>query len=204
MSFASRSHAVLPLAALLLACTASHATITLVHGQRINMAELFAPGSDRRVAIDDKIFTFESYTSSQFDKSEFTVVGYVSETVNQWGLHEVGFDITGSFQDGNPRDGLMHELNLQYSVEVSPEAYSRHVRLCDTHLLFDGMATGVGSYARVDETIWDLDANRFLGNMSAYDKFGPPHMTKLSDMRDFCDLYGVDGYRAFEVNKDLK
>jgi hypothetical protein len=193
-----------PLLLALVAASSSHAVIVLGNGDQVNMSTIFAQGGDRKVLIDDKIFTFESYTSSQFSMSNFTVIGFVSAGVNQWGLHNVGFDITGPFGDGTPGDLIGHELNLQYTVEVTPEAYARDVRLCDTHLTFNGAANGNGSFSRVDETVWDLDTNTFLGNMSAFDFAGPPRSTRLTDARDWCQIYDTHGYRAFEVNKDLK
>jgi hypothetical protein len=192
-----------PLAAMLVTAS-SHAVIVLGNGDSVNMSTIFAAGSDRKVLIDDKIFTFESYTSSQFSMSNFSVIGFISASTNQWGLHNVGFDITGPFGDGTPGDLLGHEMNLQYSVEVTPEAYARDVRLCDTGLTFNGSAGGNGSYARVDETVWDLYGNVFLGNLSAFDHAGPPRSTRLTDARDWCQMYDTHGYRAFEVNKDLK
>lgn len=192
-----------PLAALALACPA-HAVIVLGNGQSVNMADIFASGSDRKVMIDDKIFTFESIRSSVFSSSQFQVVGFISAGTNQWGLHNVGFDITGPFGDGTPGDGGYHEMNLQYTVEVAPEFYARDVRLCDVGLVFNGSAGGPGSIASVDETVWDLDANMFLGNLRAYDYAGDEQETQLTDYANFCEIYGVDGYRAFEVNKDIK
>lgn len=183
----------------------AHAVVVLGNGDSINLGALMSPTSDRTVIVNDKMFVFESFSSSQFDAGLFSVIGFVSAATNQWGLHNVGFDITGPFGDGSPGDGVAHEMNLQYNVAVAPDAYAQDVRLCDAHLTFNGSANGTGSYARVDETIWDLDTNSFLGNMSAYDHFGPPSMTRLTDARDFCRLYdNMHGWRAFEVNKDLK
>ena len=192
-----------PLAALAMACPA-HAMIVLGNGQSVSMADIFASGSDRKVMIDDKIFTFESIRSSVFSASQFQVVGFISAGTNQYGLHNVGFDITGPFGDGTPGDGTYHEMNLQYSVEVAPEFYARDVRLCDVELVFNGSAGGPGSIASVDETVWDLDANRFLGNLRAYDYAGDEQETQLNDYANFCEIYGVHGYRAFEINKDIK
>jgi hypothetical protein len=93
-------------------------------------------------------------------------------------------------------------MNLQYSVAVRPEYYARDVRLCDTRLTFNGSAGGAGSYARVDETVWDLDTNTFLGSLAVYDHAGL--FQRYEDEKDWCDIYGTHGYRAFEVNKDLK
>jgi hypothetical protein len=156
------------------------------------------------VIIDDKLFTFESFSSSQFDASNFSVIGFISAGTNQYGLRNVGFDLTGPFGDGTLGDNLVHEMNIQYEVSVLPDYYSNGVRLCDARLTFNGSAGGDGSFSRVDETIWDLDTNTYLGQMEVYDIANTPNITKFVDAIDFCDVYGTDGYRAFEVNKDLK
>lgn len=189
--------------ALVLGSQAS-AVIVLGNGDSVNLGALFAAGSDRKVQIDDKIFTFESVRSSTFQSSDFSVVGFISANTNQWGLHNVGFDLTGPFGDGTPGNGGMSEMNLQYTVEVMPEFYARDIRLCDTALAFNGSSGGTGSFARVDETVFDLDANRFLGNLSAFYNAGPPPAWRLSDYADWCEITGLHGFRALEINKDLK
>jgi hypothetical protein len=188
----------------LLACGAANAVIVLGNGDSVNLGALFAAGSDRKVQIDDKLFTFESVRSSSFTVSDFAVVGFISASTNQWGLRNVGFDLTGPFGDGTPGNGQMSEMNLQYTVEVMPEAYDRDIRLCDTGLTFNGSSGGIGSFARVDETVWDLDRNQFLGNLSTFWNAGPPPTYRLSDHADWCELTGEHGFRALEVNKDLK
>jgi hypothetical protein len=193
----------LALPALLLAGSA-HAVIVLGNGDSINLGALMGNGSDRTVIIDDKMFTFESFTSSQFDANLFSVIGFISAGTNQYGLRNVGFDLTGPFGDGTLGDNLVHEMNIQYEVSVLPSYYERGVRLCDARLTFNGSAGGDGSFSRVDETIWDLDTNTYLGQMEVYDIANTPNITKLMHEIDFCDLYDTDGYRAFEVNKDLK
>ena len=182
----------------------AHAVIVLGNGESINLGVLMGNGSDRKVIIDDKLFSFESFTSSQFDAANFSVIGFISAGTNQYGLRNVGFDLTGPFGDGTLGDNLVHEMNIQYSVAVRPEYYANGVRLCDARLTFNGSAGGDGSFSRVDETIWDLDTNTYLGEMDVYDIAGTPNTTKLMQQVDFCDLYGTNGYRAFEVNKDLK
>lgn len=200
----NRSMLMIPLTATLLLASASQAVVTLTNGQSVNLGALMA-GNDRRVRIDDKLFTFESFTSSQYNANNFSLIAFVSANTNQFGLHNVGFDLTGPFGDGLPGDGLSHEMNLQYQVAVRQEFYDRGVRLCDTRLAFNGSAGGTGAYARVDETVWDLDANRFLGNLSAYANSGPPPEQRFTDEKNFCQLWNQpDGFRAFEVNKDIK
>jgi hypothetical protein len=192
----------LPLLGVLLAAPA-HAVLVLGNGDSINLAELMA-SNDRSFIVNDKLFRFEAFSSSQSDASLYNVVGFVSLNPNQFGQFNVGFDLIGPFGDGTPGDGVVHELNLQYEVSVLPEFYAQGVRLCDARLTFNGSAGADGSFARVDETIFDLDANQFLGNMATYDIFGPPRETLFSTGLDFCEIFGTDGYRAFEVNKDMK
>jgi hypothetical protein len=190
-------------AAVLLVTHAASAAIVLGNGESVNLGTLMG-GGDRTVIINDKMFHFESFASSQMQASSFSVIGFVSANPNQYGLYNVGFDLVGPFGDGSPGDGEVHELNLQYEVSVLPSYYAQGVRLRDARLTFNGSAGADGSYARVDETVIDLDTNTFLGNMSVYDIFGPPPSTRYSQEVDFVDLYGGGGYRAFEVNKDLK
>lgn len=179
----------------------AHAVITLGNGQSINLGTLMGPDSDRTVIVNDKMFVFESFSSSQFDPSLFSVIGFVSANPNQWGLHSVGFDLTGPFGDGSPGNTLVHEMNLQYNVSVLPEFYAQGVRLHDCRLTFNGSAGGDGSFSRVDETVFDLDQNQFLKQLSVYDTaMDTGNLTKYVDSVDF----SPNGYRAFEVNKDMK
>ena len=184
---------VAPIAASIFTTTAQ-ATIVLGNGQVINLATLMSM-EDRRVEIGDKVFNFESYTSAFFPSANISLIGFISEATNQYGLHNVGFDLTGGFGDANPGSGQVHEANLQYTVAVQQSFYEQGIRLHDAQLLFNGDAEGLGSYARVDETIIDLDTNTLLGNMFVYNN----ETTKLVDHIEF-----TQGYRAFEVNKDLK
>ena len=187
----------------MVAAGSANAVIVLGNGDSVSLATVLATG-DRMVQIDDKLFTFESYSSSVFEPNEVNIVGFISQNTNSYGLRNVGFDITGPFGDGSPGDGHVHEANLQYSVAVMADAYARGVRLCDVKTVFNGSTGGEGSFSRVDESIFDLDANQFLGQLSVYDIFGPPRDTVLEAYADYCDLNGGLGYRAFEVNKDLK
>ena len=192
------------LLAILAPATAADASIVLTNGQSVNLAALLAPTSDRQFIIGDKRFTFESFGSDVFDPANFSVIAFVSQNANQYGLYNIGFDLVGPFGDGTPGSEDLHEMNLQYTVEVLPEYYAMGVRLCDVGLTFNGSAGGTGSFSRVDETVFDLDTNQYLGQLSAFDFAGPPRVTDLNEHVDFCELFGGPGYRAFEVNKDLK
>jgi hypothetical protein len=196
--------AISALLATLAPMTAADASIVLTNGQSVNLASLLAPTSDRQFIIGDKRFTFDSFGSGVFDPANFSVIAFVSQNPNQYGLYNIGFDLVGPFGDGTPGSEELHEMNLQYTVEVLPEYYAMGVRLCDVGLTFNGSAGGTGSFSRVDETVFDLDADQFLGQLSAFDFAGPPRVTDLNEHVDFCELLGSPGYRAFEVNKDLK
>ena len=193
---------VLTAAASQFASEGAWASWTLGNGDTLAFAELFADGSDRTVYINDKKFVFESYTSAHFPVRDITLVGFVSASANQYGLYNVGFDLTGGFADV-PGDSQVAEGNLQYTVEVMPEVYARGVRLCDVRATFNGGVSGEGSFARVDESIFDLDTNTFLDQLSVFNLAGPPAESRFTDYRDFCDQY-PEGFRAFEVNKDFK
>ncbi|MEI7657390.1 MAG: hypothetical protein WCK33_04925 [Phycisphaerae bacterium] len=190
-------------ATLLGAAGQASAIIVLGNGDTVSLDAVLG-SVDRTVRIEDKIFSFESYASGHFNPRDITMIGFVAALPNQYGFRNVGFDLTAGFGDGTPGDTDIHEANLQYTVSVDPAAYARGVRLCDARLTFNGSANGAGSYARVDETIFDSDANVLLGNLSVYDNAGPPRSTRLTDGADYCVLNQSDGYRAFEVNKDLK
>lgn len=153
---------------------ALNAVIVLGNGDSVNLGALFAAGSDRKVQIDGKLFAFESVRSSSFTVSDFAVVGSISASTNQWELRNVGFDLTGPFGDGSPGDGHVHEANLQCSVAVMQDAYERGVRLRGVKSVFNGSSGGEGSFARVDESVFDI--------------FGRPRDTRLQDYADYCEL----------------
>jgi len=182
----------------------AHAVVVLANGQSINLTTLMASGSDRVIEIDDKRFTFLSVSSSSFSRSDFSIRAYVSAGTNQYGLNDVGFDIVGPFGDFTPGNGAYADMNIRYRVEVLPSAYAADISLRGIGLSFDGAVSGTGSLARVDETVIDLDNNRFLGNLAAFAAAGPPPSGTWSSSLDFTQLTGLPGFRAFEVNKNIK
>ena len=189
--------------------TPALASWTLGNGDTVNLAELFGEGSDRTVYINDKVFVFESASSAHFQLRDITLAGFIANSPNSSGFRNIGFDLLGGFGDALPGDGVISEMNLQYHVSVADAEYEQGVRLCDARLTFNGSCYGIGASSRVDETIWDFDTNNLLGGLAVYDNFGPPRDSRWEDYRDFCanngDMNGgPNGFRAFEVNKDLK
>jgi uncharacterized protein (TIGR03382 family) len=203
MRFTKQSAFLMTAGASILAAQAAQASWTLGNGDTLSFSELFAAGSDRTVYIDDKKFVFESFASAHFQLQDITLIGFISLNGNGHGFRNVGFDLAGGWGDTTPGDDNISEANLQYTVEVNPDAYEWGLRLCDMKATFNGDASGIGSYARVDESVFDLDTNTFLGQLSIYDFYGPPQEERLVDYRDFCEQ-NPDGFRALEVNKDFK
>jgi hypothetical protein len=188
--------------ATILAAQAAQASWTLGNGDTLSFTDLFAAGSDRTVFIDDKRFVFDSFASQDFRLQDITLVGFLSLNQGGGGFRNVGFDLVGGFAD-NPGDQQVSEANLQYTVEVNPDAYAQGLRLCDVRATFNGGVSGDGSFARVDESVFDLDTNQFLGQLSVFNLAGPPADQRFVDYRDFCEQ-NPEGFRAFEVNKDFK
>lgn len=178
----------------------AHATVVLGNGEMVNLATLLGAGSDRQFCVGDKLFTIESYSSSQFDPALFHVIGFVSASPGTYGLPNIGFDITGPFGDGSPGDMIVHEMNIQYTVEIKPEYVPLGYRIHDNLLTFNGSSSGDGSFARVDESVLDFYGNTLLGQKSVFDIAGPPHQTRLQDSL----IFGPPGYLKLEVNKDIK
>ena len=181
---------------------AADAGLTLGNGQSVNVATLMSKSNKGQVTIDGKMFTFKSFVSSSFARKKFSVVAFVSPKPNEFGLRSVGFDIRGPYADLLRRDRYAATLHLSYTVELSQGDYLNHIRLYDTALGFDGMARGSGAVAAVTEGVRDLDTHRYLGTLNTFDVAGPPHQTRLADMKDF-RTNAMNGYRAFDVTKDI-
>jgi hypothetical protein len=124
--------------------------ITLTNGQAVSLSSVLASG-DHQVNIGDKLFTFSSFTSAQFPVSAVFISGYIASNPNDG----IGFDITGGFGDINPGDATVSAFNVGYSVEVNSASLALGFRIKDMALVFNGAASGTGSFARVDETVTD-------------------------------------------------
>ncbi len=189
----------LAIAGMALIAPAANAIIVLNNGDQVPLTTLLAPGSDRKFRVFDKIFTIESFTSNQFVPGQVTVVGFAHPT----NPLEFGFDLTGGFGDASPGDGIIHEFNIQYTVEIAPAFIPLGYRITDNHLIFNGNATGApGSFARVDETVINPLNGQVLGQKSVFDIVNTtgPNTTRLSDEL----IFGPPGYTILEINKDVK
>ena len=193
---------IVPAGALFLSA-AANAVIVLGNNDTVNLGALMSTGSDRKFIIGDKLFTFEYVTTPSFNIQQFDITAKILAT-NSYGLNNIAFDLTGPFVDGGVNDQTVQDMNLQYTVAVLEEAYNRGIRLCDTSLAFNGSSGGIGSFARVAETVFNVDTGQLLGNLNVFNNFGPPPSVQYSEGKDWCKEYGTDGYRAFQCNKNLK
>ena len=163
---------IVPAGALFLSA-AANAVIVLGNNDTVNLGALMATGSDRKFIIGDKLFTFEYVTTPSFNIQQFDITAKILAP-NQYGLNNIAFDLTGPFVDGGVNDQTVQDMNLQYTVAVLEEAYNRGIRLCDTSLAFNGSSGGIGSFARVAETVFNVDTGQLLGNLNVFNNFGPP------------------------------
>lgn len=183
------------LAALMISQSAS-AAITLSNGQSVVLSQILNE-PDRGVIISDKLFTFQSWTSTQFNPANVFIGGFIANNP----LDGIGFDITGGFGDVAPGDSNISEFNLRYTVEVLPSFAAQGYRIKDVGLTFNGNATGPGSYSRVDETIFDALAPSGTNLLGQLTSFSIPGMQdQLQDYRDFSPRQ----FLKLEVNKDVK
>ncbi len=180
-------------------CTPAMGVIVLNNGDSTNLAGLLSPNSDHKFQVGDKLFTLESYTSSQFNSAQFSVVGFVAG--GPLPLPNIGFDVIGPFGDGSPGDLGVHEMNIQYTVEIAPAALLQNplLKIKDTVLTFNGSASGDGSYTRVDESVFDFFGNVLLGTPAVYAIAGPPPSSLMQSPLEF-----LPGYTKLEINKDMK
>lgn len=187
----------IPLAAVALALAAgsAQAIFVLGNGDSRPLTDILN-SSDRKFQVGDKVFTVLTYNSSSLPASGVAIQGFIASNP----LSGIGFDLTGGFGDV-PGDTNITDIIFRYTVEIDPTFYANGYRLVDTALIFNGNATGTGSYSRVDESIINYDNNTLLGTRQVYDIAGPPPSTRREDGQN---LPGTAGYRKLEIVKDIQ
>ena len=187
----------LPLAALAIAIGAgsAQAIFVLGNGDSRPLTDILN-SSDRKFQVGDKIFTVLAYTSSAMPAATISVQGFIASNA----LTGVGFDLVGNMGD-TPGDGFINDIAVRYTVEVDPTFYNNGYRIVDTGLIFNGSASGAGSFARVDESIFNFDNSALLGTRSAFALAGPPPSSQLTDNQN---LPGTAGYRKLDIVKDIQ
>ena len=168
--------------------SSAQGVMILNNGDSVSLAAVLA-SNDRKIAINDKIFTLGAYTSDTFSAGNVFLTAFIAANP----LDGIGFDLTGGFGDVNPADTLASQFHLAYTVNIDPEFLGRGYRLKDIALVFNGSATGQGSTATVHEAVSDATSTA----LGALDVFaiggGPIHQ---QDFRDFSLL----SYPSFSVD----
>lgn len=173
----------------------SQGAITLTNGQAALLSDVIGPNNpDRTVNIGDKTFVFTTYTSAHFPATAVSISAFIAANP----LDGIGFDITGGFGDLISGDGTISEFNLLYTVEVNPTFLAQGYRLKDIGLAFNGAASGAGSFARVDESVFDGTGLNLLATLHTNVTAG-----SSSTQQDFRD-FSPSVYTKFQVNKDVK
>jgi MYXO-CTERM domain-containing protein len=175
----------------------AHAIFILGNGDSVTLQQL-QDSSDHQFQVMDKVFTILTYTSATVPATDVSVTGFISANP----ADGIGFDLTGGFGDV-PGDSVITDMNLHYTVEVADPQLSQGVRIKDLALTFNGTAVGTGSFARVDELVFDPNAPAgmdLIGSRHVYANAGPPATSQQQDSQTF------DGatYAKLEVNKDIQ
>lgn len=191
----------LPLAAIAIAAAAgsAQAVFVLENGGQVNLAAVLN-SNDRSFQVGDKLFKVVTYTSAALPASILTVTGFISFNP----LDGIGFDLTGGMGD-QPGDTDIADINIRYTIEILPDAYAAGFRITDVGLAFNGAASGTGSYARVDESIFDffgIPGLNLLDTRAVFANAGPPPSARLQDFAFLPDP--INGYRKLEIIKDIQ
>ena len=196
----SRALAALAVASLAALAAPAQAVIVLNNGDSRGLDVILgSTNPDHAVQIGDKLFTFVTWTSVAFPPPAVSIAAYIANNP----LQGTGFDITGGFGDVNPNDPSISEFNLRYTVEILPSFIQQGYRITDSELTFNGNATGPGSYARVDETLLDVNGvpgQNLITPSSVYSYGSNPGANVSQDHR----VFGPPGYTKIEVNKDVQ
>lgn len=199
-----RSHKILTgSAAMALALAAGN---TFANGTP-SMAPELEPGDTIQSVLDrggsfrvaDKVFHFDSFFSVAFSADEIAV------TPLDFGLAGRGFRLADSWTDF-PGDQLSSDFTLSYSVEIVDDPATPNIDestywIVDNRLIFDGFATGPGSFSRVDETVEDA-FGAFVAEKSVF-----ANGDGSSQFEDFVDLaalapIGDPGFKKLNIVKD--
>jgi len=142
--------------------------------------------------VDDKLFEIKIFDGTGIDASQITLAAV------DFGLAGVGFDMLGEWVD-LPGDALATGFAMEYCVTVlNPD-----LRIVDAHLLFNGLATGDGSFADVNETIVDPITTNLVDELTVF-SLGTTGAGQFEDVWE-ADPYTFDnGFERLEIIKDFE
>lgn len=161
-------------------------------GPGVTLQDVIDGGGHFRVA--DKLFTITDFFSVVFDATQIGILPL------DFGLPGRGFRLTDAWAD-QPGDGSPSDFTLSYTVTIvddpsTPQNESAY-RIVDNRLIFDGFATGPGSFARVDETVLDI-TGALVGEKRVF--ANGDGSEQLQDMLDFA----LPGYQTLHIVKNAQ
>lgn len=133
-------HVSLICSALALVASGAHAAIIDISSGTVTMAQLIG----NSFIVGDKRFDMDFYTGANIAANQVTV-----RAVN-FGLNGIGFDLVGQWQD-LPGNGKGSGFDLGYRVTIIQPGFA----IVDSHLQFNGFASGAGSFANVAESVFN-------------------------------------------------
>jgi hypothetical protein len=165
---------------------ASSATLAQILGQAGNDAGHFI--------VADKEFHVLTFAPTPgappaFSAANITVVGRDN------GLNGTGFRFFAQWAD-NPGDPSTFGFTFEYDVNILAAYVAQGYRITGVNLAFNGAASGVGSVASVDETVFD--GQTFLGSARVFAD-GSTGTSDQDDMVPFTPRTGVNVIKDFKV-----
>lgn len=138
--------------------------------------------------VGDKRFDIDSYTGANIAASGVTV-----RAVN-FGLAGIGFDLVGQWQDV-PGNGKGSGFDLGYRVTIIQPGFS----IVDSHLQFNGFASGQGSFANVAETLFNSTGGLLTTMFVSANGALPQNQWVLEDSKNFGPQQTISVIKNFHL-----
>lgn len=157
-------------------------------------AILAQPGADAgKFIVFDKEFHITTFAPTPGAPLAFTAAG-ITITGRDNGLDGVGFRMFGQWAD-NPGDASAFGFTFEYDVSILAAYAAQGYRITGVNLAFNGAASGAGSIASVDETVFD--GQTLLGSARVF-------ADGTSGTSDLSDMVPVTPRLTANVIKDFK
>jgi hypothetical protein len=170
----------------------------LVSNAQASLIDITVPGRTladvlgHRFIVGDKEFTMpaNAFSSAVFNANQI----FIQPNVSGNPLAGQGFRLTGAWTDSPGFPGS--DFTLAYDVQILPEFVAQGYRFDDAILRFNGVATGAGSFARVDETVMNGN-NNIIDQVSVF-SLGVQGGTGSSDLESVVDAHGLTRLRLLK------
>lgn len=162
----------------------SLAAVINISGGNVTMSQLVG----NSFIVGDKQFHVDGYVSNTIPGSNVTV-----QAVN-FGLSGIGFDLVGTWND-NPGDAASTGFTLSYRVEIIQPGFF----ITANHLQFNGFAFGPGSFATVNESVFNSTGG-LLGTKLVFANGGlPSSQWELTDSLSFPPQSSLQIVKDFQL-----